>query len=135
MKHSLKKTEILRSKKMIERLFLGGASSFSMYPLRVVYLPCERRDSKVEILISVSKRKFKHAVDRNRMKRLIREAYRLNKYSLLDSIEDDKSYVLAFIYLSDKLMPYRKIEEKMKLALSRIADNVIKEKTDVEDNM
>lgn len=64
-------------------MFAGGSRSFSIFPLRVVWLPAEELDVQASILISVSKRRFKRAVKRNRIKRQIREAYRLNKQILL----------------------------------------------------
>lgn len=64
-------------------MFAGGSRSFSIFPLRVVWLPVEELDVQASILISVSKRRFKRAVKRNRIKRQIREAYRLNKQILL----------------------------------------------------
>lgn len=68
---------------MIEKMFAGGSRSFSVFPLRVVYLPVEELEAPVSILVSVSKRRFKRAVKRNRVKRQIREAYRMNKHGLL----------------------------------------------------
>lgn len=64
-------------------MFAGGSRSFSIFPLRVIWLPVEELDVQASILISVSKRRFKRAVKRNRIKRQIREAYRLNKQILL----------------------------------------------------
>ena len=60
-------------------MFEGGVSkSFSIFPIRVVYMPVEQGEAPASILISVSKRRFKRAVKRNRVKRQIREAYRKN---------------------------------------------------------
>ena len=65
-------------------MFEGGVSkSFSIFPIRVVYMPVEQGEAPASILISVSKRRFKRAVKRNRVKRQIREAYRMNKHGLL----------------------------------------------------
>ena len=79
----MRKPERLNKKKIIEKMFAGGSRSFSIFPLRVVWLPVEELDVQASILISVSKRRFKRAVKRNRIKRQIREAYRLNKQILL----------------------------------------------------
>lgn len=109
-------------------MFSGGARSFSVFPLRVVYLPAEELDEPVAILVSVSKRRFKRAVKRNRVKRQIREAYRHNKHPLLQLLHDnDRRLAVAFIYLSDRLAPSAQIEERMKTALARIAENVAAE--------
>jgi ribonuclease P protein component, eubacterial len=77
--HTFRKEERISSKREIGFLFENG-TSFVSYPLRILF--CKREiqgDARFSVLISVSKRKFKRAVDRNRIKRLIREAYRLNK--------------------------------------------------------
>ena len=85
-------------------MFAGGSRSFSVFPLRVVYLPVEELEADASILISVSKRRFKRAVKRNRVKRQIREAYRVNKHELLNALAEKKCrLVIAFIYLSDQL--------------------------------
>lgn len=121
---TLTKSERLKSKKTIEQMFAGGSRSFSIFPLRVVYLPVEKGDASVSILLSVSKKRFKRAVKRNRVKRQLREAYRKNK-DLLTAVVTPKEYSLAvaFIYLDDKLRDSSFMEEVMKKLLSRIAEN------------
>ncbi len=119
------KAERLCRKKQIERIFAGGAHSFSLFPLRVVYMPMQDLDAEASVLISVSKRHFKRAVKRNRVKRQIREAYRLNKQSLLECLREKQCRVgIAFIYLSDELVNSELIQERMKVALSRIAERI-----------
>lgn len=77
------------------------------------------------ILISVPKKRFKRAVKRNRIKRQIREAYRKNKYTLLSVLENYKSgLAIAFIYLSSEEYPSSEIEEKIKLALTKIGEKL-----------
>ncbi|WP_298071509.1 ribonuclease P protein component [uncultured Bacteroides sp.] len=123
----LRKPERLNKKKIIEKMFAGGSRSFSIFPLRVVWLPVEELDVQASILISVSKRRFKRAVKRNRVKRQIREAYRMNKPILLDSDAlNKKEYrlAIAFIYLADELMDSTLVEEKMKTALARIVEEI-----------
>ena len=93
------KRERLDSRKQIEMLFGGGGSlSMAAFPLRVVYTIKERAraDVPAQLLVSVSKRHFKHAVDRNRVKRQIREAYRQNKQLLCDAIPETKQVVMAW---------------------------------------
>ena len=125
MRNSLRKSERLNKKKVIEKMFAGGSRSFSLFPLRVVYLPVEELEENVSILVSVSKRRFKRAVKRNRVKRQIREAYRKNKHALLEALAGrNLRLALAFIYLSDKLEESSLIEERMKTALSRVAEKV-----------
>ena len=86
--YTLCKAERLNSKILIGKMFEGGVSkSFSIFPIRVVYMPVEQGEVPATILISVSKRRFKRAVKRNRVKRKIREVYRKNKQPLLDGLD------------------------------------------------
>ena len=126
MLNTLHKSERLDKKKVIDKMFSGGARSFSVFPLRVVYLPVEELEAPVSILVSVSKRRFKRAVKRNRVKRQIREAYRKNKHGLLQTLQDEgRQLAVAFIYLSDRLVDSLEIEERMKVALARITEKVL----------
>ena len=99
-------------------MFEGGHSkSFSIFPIRVVYMPIEQGEVPATILISVSKRRFKRAVKRNRVKRQIREVYRKNKQPLLDGLQNKgQRLAIAFIYLSDELVATAELEEKMNAA-------------------
>lgn len=105
-------------------MFTGGVSkSFSVFPLRVVYMPLPEQDETVSILISVSKKRFKRAVKRNRVKRQVREAYRNNKHNLLNALtEQGQKLAIAFIYLSNELVSSTIIEEKVKTLLARITE-------------
>ena len=126
---TLSKPERLNRKKVMERMFAGGARSFSFFPLRVVYIPAPELEAPVSVLVSVSKRRFKRAVKSNRVKRQIREAYRLHKQILIHTLPTDGSLRLAvaFIYLADKLMETSLLEERVKSALARIAETVASE--------
>lgn len=125
-KYTLRKAERLNSKLIIGKMFEGGSSkSFSIFPIRVVYMPLEQAAAPVTVLISVSKRRFKRAVKRNWVKRRIREAYRKNKEVLLDEMQQyPQSLAIAFIYLSDELVPSSELDEKMKTALARIGEKL-----------
>ncbi len=98
------------------------------FPLRVVYMPVERDGSEagaalppVSILVAVPKKRFRHAVDRNRMKRLVREAYRLNKHVLWDALAGkDVRLVLGFVCITDTLPSYRMVNKSMVKMLNRI---------------
>lgn len=126
----MRKPERLNKKKIIEKMFAGGSRSFSIFPLRVIWLPVEELDVQASILISVSKRRFKRAVKRNRIKRQIREAYRLNKQILLAPLtEKNRRLAIAFIYLADELMNSALVEEKIKTALTRIVEKIPAEQT------
>ena len=125
MANTLYKAERLSRKKVIEKMFAGGSRSFSLFPLRVVYLPVEELEAPVSILVSVSKRRFKRAVKRNWVKRRIREAYRLNKQPLLEAVQQNGCRLaVAFIYLSDQLLDSSLIAARMQLALRRIAEDL-----------
>ena len=128
-KYTLNKSERLDSKKLIERLFAGGNKSFPAFPLRVVYMPLtpEENVADASILISVPKKRFKHAVKRNRVKRHVREAYRHNKHILLEALkakESPNKMILAFIWLDNKLYSTEQVEYKVKKLLTHIAENI-----------
>lgn len=128
-RRTLNKTERLCSKKLIERLFAGGNSSFPTYPLRVVYMWISSKESTAEasILISVPKKRFKHAVDRNLVKRQIRESYRINKHILLDAMKlagEERHLVLAFIWLDSQHHATQEIDYKVRKMLYHIAESI-----------
>lgn len=117
------KEERLCSKKRIEQLFGSGSRSLSAYPLRAVYQLEEREGMPAQVLISVSKRHFKHAVDRNRIKRLIREAYRTQKHPLWQAL-GERRMALAFLWTGKESLPYTTVERKVKNLLQRIAEEL-----------
>lgn len=123
-RNTLTKAERINSKILIEKMFSGESTSFSIYPLRVVFLPVEKKENVwASILISVSKRRFKQAVMRNRVKRQIREAYRKNKHQLIHFLQEKEAgMAIAFIYLSNELVPSIVIEDKIKTLLARIIE-------------
>ena len=126
MLNTLHKSERLDKKKVIDKMFSGGARSFSVFPLRVVYLPVEELEAPVSILVSVSKRRFKRAVKRNRVKRQIREAYRKHKYLLIDPLKAaGKKAAIAFIWLDNELHASDEIEEKVKKLLQITAERML----------
>ena len=99
------KAEKLCNYHRIQALFREGRS-IKKYPLKLLYLPADKSITPTQLLISVPKKKLKRAVDRNRIKRLIRESYRKQKHQLSSQ---DKSYSLALIYMSDELVSYEQI--------------------------
>lgn len=118
--YSFPKEEHLCRKKLIEELF-GRGSSFGLYPLRLVWRPTDAPTSAPpQVLVSVSKRNFKRAVDRNYLKRLMREAYRLNKYRLLEAAGGHSVAQLAIIYTGKEKKPLSVIEKKLTSGLERL---------------
>ena len=117
--HTLPKEERLCSRKALEELFGGGHQSVSAYPIRAVFMPNEL--GIVRILVSVSKRYFKRAVKRNRIKRQLREAYRLQK-ELLQPLEGGVD--IAFLWTSDEVLPTEKVFQKMQNILQRIHETI-----------
>lgn len=115
-KYSFSKPEKLTGKKKIEGLFKKG-SSFYLDDFQVRHLQSDEIGPN-QILISVPKRNFKRAVDRNLLKRRIREAYRLNKNVLFQS--DSKGLYIGFIYLSKQILTFHDIQAQLIKALERL---------------
>ena len=114
--YRFRKIERLSSKKTIQELFDNG-SSFYLFPFKVVYIPCPEQAESNQVLFSVPKRHFKRAVDRNRIKRQLKEAYRLNKSILSNS---EVKICIGYIYTFKEKLPYQKLEEQLKESLKRL---------------
>ena len=124
MMNTLPRTEILKSKIRIEDLMKQG-ESFANHPIRIVYLIHEAEDVPVKVMFSVSKRRFKHAVDRNRVKRLMREAYRLNKQELLSVVEKEQVGMSVMLMFTGKRLPdFHSTSAKIILSLQRLVSIV-----------
>jgi len=124
-KYTYGKEEKLKHRKLINEIFTTG-SSFPSYPFRVFFKVMEiDANVKAKVGVSVSKRNFKHAVDRNRIKRLMREAYRLQKYTLLDNL--DTQVVAMIIYTQRKELPFDLIKSKMDKTLVKLTSELAKQ--------
>ena len=123
---TFKKPERISFQREIDHLFKQG-SAFISYPLRVAYLEQKPfSGATVSVLVSVPKKKVKRAVKRNRMKRLIREAYRLNKSSLIQHcLEKENGLLIAFLFIGNELCQWKEMEAAMQKALG-----ILKEKTE-----
>ncbi len=135
MRFTLKKDEKLRHKRLVEELFSTGKSIYD-FPLRAVFRIIDNKELEnsfkagippkvgtLQMLITVPKKKRRHAVDRVLMRRRIREAYRLNRIplkELSESLPDKGTISIAFVYMSDKNLPYSLIENKMQKILYKI---------------
>lgn len=135
MNNGLTKTERLTSQLVIDKLFAGGNASMAAFPLRIVYMQMEKQEGSqqwdgvqqppVSILVSVPKKRFRHAVDRNRMKRLVREAYRLNKNILWNALQEKNfRLAIAFVCITDTLPTFRSVNKSIRKALIRIGERV-----------
>lgn len=110
MNFTYPKSEKLKSKNTIDLLFSEG-KTVSKYPLRLVYVEGTFGENvPIKMGVSVSKKHFKKAVDRNYFKRVLRETYRLNKHLLLDNVE--KRYAFMLLYQSKDRLPYEEINTK-----------------------
>ncbi|MDQ6471137.1 ribonuclease P protein component [Flavobacterium sp. LHD-80] len=110
MNFTYPKNERLKSKTTIGLLFSEG-KSVSKYPLRLVYREAEENsEEKIKLGVSVSKKYFKKAVDRNYFKRVLRETYRLNKHLLLDQV--NQPYSIMFFYQTKDKLSYQEINTK-----------------------
>lgn len=124
--HTFRKEEKLCSQKIMGDLFLSG-NTFLCYPVKIVW-------KKLDVILpqfpaqagfSVPKRLFKHAVGRNRLKRLLRESYRLHKSQLYEMLNQTNSRIaLMVIYIAKEELPYAKIEPAITKAISRINEQL-----------
>ena len=133
---SFQKRERMVSRKLIDTLFGAcpakqglesrGSQSMAAYPLRAVYMKKVRArdDATVQVLVSVPKKHFKHAVDRNRIKRQVREAFRQHKQLLYEALAEQEQLLLAFIWLSDEHYPSQHVESRVVSMMQRVAEKL-----------
>ncbi|KJD34048.1 ribonuclease P [Tamlana nanhaiensis] len=120
MRLTYPKNEKLKSKTLIDDLFTQG-KSVSAYPLRLVYLSTSFKDNvKAKTGVSVSKRNFKTAVARNRIKRLMREAYRLNKPNIFNNLTTPHAFMI--LYIGKDKPDYALIDKKMKQLFDKFSN-------------
>lgn len=123
MSATYSKKEKLKSKKLIDQLFTEG-QSVSAFPLRLVYLSTVFDDDVlVKTGVSVSKRNFKTAVDRNKIKRLLREAYRLNKGDFFNNLTTQHAFMI--LYIGKDKPTFTQVETKMKNLFKKFSSRVL----------
>lgn len=121
LKYSFNKSEKLKSKILIDKLFKEG-KSVSAFPLRLVYIGMDQNDSLLSRTgVSVSKRNFKRAVDRNRIKRLMREAYRLHRTEYLSNILTPHAFMI--LYIGKQMPTLQELEKKMVVLFEKVSNN------------
>jgi ribonuclease P protein component len=122
LRYTFCKDERLKSRKIIQELFEKG-KIVHHYPFKVLYIYKPKNESKfpAQFAISVSKRNFKHAVDRNRIKRKVREAYRKNKHTLYSAIaKSDQILCLFVIYTAKDELEYSVFETEIKNMITKV---------------
>lgn len=130
MSFSYSKKDKLKSKKVIDQLFTNGKSIIA-YPLRLVYLNTSFEDDSVlKTGVSVSKKLHKKAVDRNRIKRLMRETYRLNKPKYFNT--NATSYAFMILYFSKEKADFKSLDLKMKCLFEKFLKHTLKDETIVK---
>ncbi len=120
MRKTFRRAERLKSTKAIERLFGGKSPSFAQYPMRLVWLNNEEGDGyPIQVGFSVPKRRFKRAVQRNLIKRRMKEAYRNHKYRLYEGLGEDEYYNWMLLYVGKEEASYATMEAAMKRIIKR----------------
>jgi ribonuclease P protein component len=126
LQYTLGKTERLKSRKLIAQLFENG-KSFSVFPFKVIYLveTAYIPNRELQTGFSVSSKNFKKAVDRNRIKRLTKEAYRLQKKDLSERIkQNNQQLAVFFIYIGKEIPEYTLVSAKVNLALKKLIEHI-----------
>ncbi|MBR9922563.1 MAG: ribonuclease P protein component [Bacteroidetes bacterium] len=119
-RHTFSREERLKSRKLIGMLFREG-KAVNAFPLRMIWMEisAEKAQAPIQFTVSVPKRRFKRAVDRNRLKRQVREAFRLRKAEILESIPEEKAYALMIIFTGPEKMSYRRIDRSLEKGLKK----------------
>lgn len=120
---TFKKQERLRSKKLIEQLFKQG-NSFNIYPFKIIWIEADiKTNCSAQVLIGVSKKNLRRAVDRNKLKRRIRESYRKNKQLFYDYLQSKNvKLVLGIIHNGKDISKYKEIEQKIITVFNRLIE-------------
>lgn len=120
MNLSLPKAKRIKKRDDIKLLFTKG-KRIQKHPIQLVYANRESEEAGIKIGVSVPKRKFKKAVDRNRIKRLMREAYRINQGLITNyNTTNNKCLLLMFVYIGKQAITYSEIEQKIVLLLQEL---------------
>jgi ribonuclease P protein component len=124
---TLGKNERLKSRKQIEQLFSEG-KKFSINPFRIFYLLKESSTPPLQFGVSVSNKNFKRAIDRNRIKRIVREAWRLQKNIFQQQLREKGKQLHVFIIYTGKEIPgFSEVSEKVKKILDKLGHFIVSE--------
>ncbi|GAC1418626.1 MAG: ribonuclease P protein component [Flavisolibacter sp.] len=126
--YGLAKNNRLKSRKQINDLFISG-KTFTLFPLRVLYkFTAAPQSTILKTGVTVSKKNFKRAVDRNRIKRLLRESYRVQKNSLLSSLQvNQKSGFIFFVYSDKVICTFNELHQTMGKSLNLLEKAILNE--------
>lgn len=126
MRHKFPKAEHLCLKRDIDQLFTAGTRSAVSFPLRAIVRtrPHDGKFPRVQVLISVAKRRLRHAVDRNRAKRQIREAYRLNKEIVWEQLPEGVAVHLGLVWVADQPQDSALVQKRLVGLLHRVVEKI-----------
>lgn len=128
---SYNKKEKLKSRKQLEEIFTSG-KTFSVFPVRVFFQLIDEQDNIVKAGVGVSKKKFKHAVKRNRIKRLLREVYRIEKIPLHNALSaGNKKLKIFFLYVDSGLIQHNFLQQKMKIIIEKLVNEIKKSNEEI----
>lgn len=126
MRHKFPKAEHICLKRDIDQLFTAGTRSAVSFPLRAIVRtrPHDGKFPRVQVLISVAKRRLRHAVDRNRAKRQIREAYRLNKEIIWEQLPEGVAVHLGLVWVADQPQDSALVQKRLVSLLHRVVEKI-----------
>ena len=132
MRHKIPKAEHICLKRDIDQLFTAGTRSAVSFPLRAIVRtrPHDGKSPRVQVLISVAKRRLRHAVDRNRAKRQIREAYRLNKEIIWEQLPEGVAVHLGLVWVADQPQDSALVQKRLVSLLHRVVEKIVPSTSD-----
>lgn len=128
---SYNKKEKLKSRKQLQEIFTSG-KTFTVFPVKVFFQLVDKQDNIVKAGVGVSKKNFKHAVKRNRIKRLLREVYRTEKTPLHTALSaGNKKLKIFFLYIDSALIQHSFLQQKMKVIIKKLLNEIKKSNEEI----
>lgn len=121
LRHTLGKEERIYLRSELQTLF-ASRGSFVCYPFRVIYHTLPRQEEALKMMVSVPKKRLKHAVERNRIKRLTREAFRQNKELLLTALPDSDTLLIGYVYIGEGVKSYKSVTKGVTESLTKLSN-------------